>query len=551
MYNGRRHKMTLGGRPQGDDAGVVFGRYRLVRELGRGGMGVVYYAMIEGPQGFIRPCVVKRIVPELARDEGFIQSLVAEARLSGLLVHPGIVQVYEFGELDGEYFLAMEYVEGVSLHEALRHAQRTEHPLPPGTVCYLAAELALALGYAHALHDHAGRALEIVHRDVSPSNVMLGRSGTVKLLDFGIARAASHTRDQVTRTGTIKGKFAYMSPEQAEGLPIDHRSDLFALGSVVWEALTLRRLFFAPDDLQTLRLVREAKVPPTGVDAELDTVLMHLLARDPNERIASGDELAAILQPIAHRLQGNTFSVRRLVAELGEEKAAEPAPPVTQATQALSRPRKTTRPVPAPRAAEPPATRARSLTPTGGRASYEVKGSLVRAYVQQIEQLGFLAEVLDAVPKDTRKLLVDPPLHNAWIDASVIEEMICAVEQLRGLETVRVVTQRGQELGLMPLMRPVVVGMLRLFGASPHTLLSRFTQFSKNNVRGMAFAWTHESDRAGTLTIQFPRKNVPYSAYVGFESAMFIICELCSVKANVVETEISSDGATGTLRLSW
>src|SRR5262249_57082216 len=126
-------------------------------------------------------------------------------------------------------FLAMEYVDGVSLHDAIRRSVRADTTLPPGVVCYVAAELALALGHAHAMRDQAGRPLEIVHRDVSPSNVMLGRSGTVKLLDFGIARAASHTRDHITRTGTLKGKFAYMSPEQAEGLPIDHRSELFAL----------------------------------------------------------------------------------------------------------------------------------------------------------------------------------------------------------------------------------------------------------------------------------------------------------------------------------
>jgi serine/threonine-protein kinase len=545
-YNESGRKMTLG-IPRGDDGGTLFGRYRLVRELGRGGMGVVYYAVIEGPQGFSRPCVVKRIVPELAGDAGFIQSLVAEARLSGMLAHPGIVQLYEFGEVDGEYFLAMEYVDGVSLYEAIRRSMRAGSSLPPGVVCYVAAELALALGHAHAMRDPAGRALEIVHRDVSPSNVMLGRSGTVKLLDFGIARAASHTRDHITRTGTLKGKFAYMSPEQAEGLPIDHRSDLFALGTIVWEALTLRRLFFAPDDMQTLRMVREAKVTPTGIDTELDTVLLRLLARDRDERWATGDEVAATLQPIAHRLHGNTFSMRRVVAELGEEPPAETT--TTQATQSLVPPRRLTRPMPPVRAPEP--AKGKALEPTAGKAGYEVKGSIVRAYTQQIEQLGILAAVLDKVPPEIRRQMEDPPLHNVWLDASVIEEMITAVESVRGIEGVRTVTRLGQELGLMPIMRPVVVGMLRLFGTSPHTILSRFTQFSKNNVRGMAFEWTRDSDRAGTLSIQFPRKNVPHSAYVGFESAMHIICGLCSVKPTVEATKIGGDGSTGLLHVSW
>src|SRR5262249_30193566 len=156
-------------------------------------------AINEGPQGFSRACVIKRIVPHLSKDRSFVQALVTEARLSGLLVHHGIVQVYEFGEVNGEYYLAMEYVDGFTLTEVMKGGARAGSPLPRGLVCYMVAELAAALDYAHTLCGAAGRPLEIVHRDVSPQNVMLGRAGTVKLLDFGIAKASSHVRDEHTR----------------------------------------------------------------------------------------------------------------------------------------------------------------------------------------------------------------------------------------------------------------------------------------------------------------------------------------------------------------
>ena len=432
----------------------MFGRYRLVRELGRGGMGVAYRAVSEGPQGFARTCVIKRIVPHLSSDAGFISSLVAEAKLSGMLVHPGIVQVYELGQVDGEYYVAMEYVDGLSLWQAMKRCLQMGRTMPAGVACYLIAEMALALGYAHSLDDDDGRPLGIIHRDVSPSNVMLSRSGTIKLLDFGIARAAGQLSDQATRTGTLKGKFAYMSPEQADGHAIDLRSDLFALGVIFWEALTLRRLFSAADDMQTLRMVREAKVVPTGIDPQLDEVLLKLLARDPETRWSSGDDVAAALQPIAHRLEGNTFTTRRFVGELmavdPKEPLLPPAPsPPAEATQLSGKrvqtqtPRPTTTTTTSRRIVEgpgttPPSRRGAdgttpSLVPVTGGAGYELKGSIVRSYTQQIEAMGILPQVLAGVTPETRKLMTtEMPLSNVWVDAGVIEDMIGKVEALKG-----------------------------------------------------------------------------------------------------------------------
>jgi len=185
------------------------------------------------------------------------------------------------------------------------------------------------------------------------------------------------------------------------------------------------------------------------------------------------------------------------------------------------------------------------------KAGYEIKGSLVRAYVHQIENLGILPQVQSRVSAGTLKLLQDLPLPSTWLDAFVIEDMMNAVESIGGMDAVRAVTKGGQESGLMPLMRPLIAGLFRLFGTSPNTLLSRFSDFARSNVRGMEFEWIRESDRAGTLRIQFPHRNVPRSAFVGFESGMWIICEICSVSGKVAATEISRDGSTGFIRVSW
>src|SRR5579862_9847443 len=166
-------------------AAPLFGRYRLLDELGSGGMAVVSRAVVDGPQGFQRTVVLKRILPELSRNPKFVKMFLSEARLCALLHHPSIVQVNDLGEVDGEYFLAMEYVEGVDLSSLLRHAYDARKPMPAGVACWLAAELAGALAYAHALKDDEGRPLDIVHRDVSPSNIRVTPLGAVKLLDFG------------------------------------------------------------------------------------------------------------------------------------------------------------------------------------------------------------------------------------------------------------------------------------------------------------------------------------------------------------------------------
>jgi serine/threonine protein kinase len=361
--------------PRQPAGGVPFGRYRLRERLGVGGMAVVYRASIEGPEGFSRFVVVKRMLPTLSRDPNFARMMVSEARLSALLHHPAIVQVQDFGEVSGEYFIAMELVDGYDLLTVLNHCARKNQFLPIGVAVHVCHEIASALAYAHALTDDAGKPLQIVHRDVSPSNIMVAKLGQVKLLDFGIAKAASSVRDEQTRTGTLKGKISYMSPEQAEGDNVDHRADLFALGIVLWESLTRQRLFRGEDDLRTLRLVREAKIDPPSslrpeVDAELDAVVLKMLARRFEDRFASADEVAAALAIHCRRWEADARTLKQFLDAEGplEARSATGDSAVAPIAAAAERPTevegKAVEPAPraAPAEATPPSSRAPHAT---------------------------------------------------------------------------------------------------------------------------------------------------------------------------------------------
>jgi serine/threonine protein kinase len=340
--------------------GMSFGRYRLVEQLGEGGMAAVYRAVVEGPEGFERPVVLKRILPQLSRDPRFVKMFLTEARLCARLHHPSIVQVHALGDVDGEYFLAMEYVDGMDLATLLRRAYDLAKPMPIGVACWLVSELASALGYAHALTDETGRSLEIVHRDVSPSNIMVTKLGAVKLLDFGIARAAAHARmsNEKTRSGTLKGKVSYMAPEQADGHAVDARADLFALGIILYECLTLERLFRGEDEFDTLRLVRECKTfPPSTrrpeIEPDVDQLVGRLLQKAPEARFQSGDDVVTALAPIVHKHQADANQLKRYLAELGQSTA--------KAEVAVTTPAKRNTPSAPPQRQEAADTSTRSL----------------------------------------------------------------------------------------------------------------------------------------------------------------------------------------------
>jgi serine/threonine protein kinase len=297
-----------------------FGKYLLVDRLGRGGMAEVWKAKILGPAGFQRTVVVKRILPHLAEDPHFVHMFVSEARLSARLSHANIVHVYELGDVDGEYFICMEYVRGRDLVSVMRAHLMRAIP-PPGLGAFVVREICRALAYAHGLTDDDGRPLRLIHRDVSPSNVMLAFDGSVKLLDFGIAKALSEASDNKTQTGTLKGKFGYMSPEQVEGKEIDHRTDLFAAGIMLHEVLTGRRLFKGQTDIQTIAMVREANIQPPStfnpqVPPELDRVCMKALARSLDVRYQRCDEMAFDLDAVVHNLKWGAERVAGMLKEL-------------------------------------------------------------------------------------------------------------------------------------------------------------------------------------------------------------------------------------------
>src|SRR5215831_6830087 len=222
---------------------IPFARYRLVERIGHGGMATVYRATIAGPAGFARDIVVKMMLPQLADNPAFVEMFMDEAKLAARLAHPNIAQVLELGIVEGTVFIAMEYVDGIDLAELLAQMAEKDSRLPVPATCFIVREIVDALAYAHTSQS-------LVHRDVSPSNVMLGRDGSVKLVDFGIAKLIDEgTACGRTQTGTLKGKYGYMAPEQAAGRPVDTRTDVFAAGIVLHELLTGRRLFKGDSDL--------------------------------------------------------------------------------------------------------------------------------------------------------------------------------------------------------------------------------------------------------------------------------------------------------------
>ncbi|HEX4450611.1 MAG TPA: protein kinase [Kofleriaceae bacterium] len=242
------------------DFPVGFGRYQLIERLAMGGMAELYVATSPGEHGFQKKVVIKRLLPHLLGDDTYTAMFIDEAKLTAKLVHPKIAQTFELGRVDDALFIAMEYVEGIDVLALLREYAQRRKKLPPPIAAWIAHEVLDALDYAHNLVDDLGRPFGIVHRDISPSNVLLSVRGHVKLVDFGIARAKDPDRAHKSKTGTLKGKYGYMSPEQVIELPLDQRSDLFSVGVVLAEMLTGRRLFAAANELDVLLMVRDAKL---------------------------------------------------------------------------------------------------------------------------------------------------------------------------------------------------------------------------------------------------------------------------------------------------
>src|SRR5437868_8503372 len=235
-----------------------FGRYTLLERLGIGGMAEVFRSKIVSSHGFEKILVIKRILPQLAADKTFVSMFIDEAKLTAQLMHPKIVQILDFGDVAGQYFIALEFIDGFDALALLRTSAQRRVRVPIPLAVFIAAEVLEALDYSHNARDMDGRPMQLVHRDISPSNIFISRRGDVKLGDFGIAHARE--RESKTQAGTLKGKYGYMSPEQVVGGSLDARSDLFAVGIVLAEMLMGRRLFTATADLDVLLMVRDARI---------------------------------------------------------------------------------------------------------------------------------------------------------------------------------------------------------------------------------------------------------------------------------------------------
>lgn len=300
--------------------------YTVLERLGGGGQAEVFRGVAETVQGFKKAVAIKRVLPHLTSNPQFVAMFLDEARLSLHLQHANVVQMFDISRAeDGTYFLAMELVDGCDLKQLIDHAVAHQGALGIGLATGIIIECCKGLGYAHQLrHPETQEPLHIVHRDVSPPNIMLSKNGEVKVVDFGLAKATSQL--EITDAGMVKGKFAYLSPEATLGLEVDARADVFALGIVLWEMLTGRRLFTAETPHQTVELVRAARVPSIvaqnpNVPPALDSIVRKALARDRDQRYASCAEL---MEDLAQFLfaTGTKVTARDIAAAVQATRAA-------------------------------------------------------------------------------------------------------------------------------------------------------------------------------------------------------------------------------------
>ena len=319
---------------------VVFGRYLLLERIAAGGMAEVFKAKSYGVAGFEKLLVIKKILPHLSQNERFVTMFIKEAKIAVNLNHKNVVQVFDLGKVADDYYIAMEYVHGKDLREITRACAKKRIPLPLSLACYLLAEIAAGLDYAHRRKDIDDQPLNIIHMDISPQNVLVSFEGDVKIADFGIAHAVGG--DGKMKGGVLRGKYAYMSPEMATGKPVDQRTDIFSAGVILHELITGRRLFYEADEVRTIENVRKCAVPlPSGINPQvppkLEQVTMKALTADPDKRYQTAEELRADLTEVL-------FGFSRVV-DAGDlarffrkvfAKEAQPAPGVSDLANLIS-----------------------------------------------------------------------------------------------------------------------------------------------------------------------------------------------------------------------
>ena len=307
-----------------------YGNYQLLKRLATGGMAQIYLARSKGPKASNQLVVVKRILPHLGENKEFVQMFLDEAKIAARLAHPNIVAIYDLGAQDDSFFIAMEYIHGVDVRRMSKRAGGMGFELPVALACRIIIDSCAGLDYAHKKTDPGGKPLNIVHRDVSPQNILVSFKGEVKVVDFGIAKAADQAT--VTRSGVLKGKYSYMSPEQAGAKKVDCRSDVFALGVVLYELLTSTRLFKRSSDMQTLAAVAECNVTPPSqvnprVPPDLDPIILKALAKDPDQRYAEALQFQTDLEAwlSKRKISATTADLAVFLRQVYEERLAREA----------------------------------------------------------------------------------------------------------------------------------------------------------------------------------------------------------------------------------
>lgn len=383
----------------------VFGRYRLLELLGVGGMAEVFLAKLEGPEGFERRLAIKRILPSYSRNDAFVQMFIDEARLVGHFNHPNIVQIHDFGKIDGSYYISMEFVEGIAIADILSRYKAANMPVPLEVLLEVGIQACRGIDYAHRETDDLGRPLGIIHRDLTPHNILISKKGMVKITDFGIAKASMNTH--MTQAGMIKGKVPYMSPEQAMGLPLTHVSDVFSIGIVLYEICTLRRLFEGESDFAILRKVQEARIPsitaqnPT-IPPELERIVMKALARDRLERYQWASELEADLTRLRFSL-GNQLQTYTLADFVQRFMATQPPRPKLLPKGAESAP-----PAPAPTPTAPESAPSRVSTTKGGADMQASLSELAAGLAHVEDPLSLLGKAKSFAPEDRATIVLSP-----------------------------------------------------------------------------------------------------------------------------------------------
>ncbi|OJT24540.1 hypothetical protein BO221_15430 [Archangium sp. Cb G35] len=360
---------------------MMLGKYQLVSKLATGGMAEVYLARADGPMGFTKALVVKRILPHLAEDPQFVEMFIAEARLAARLDHPNIVQIFDFGDADGTWFLAMEYIDGLNLRVLAKRARAVEVPLPPACCARIIASACEGLAFAHDSRDpELGVPLGLIHRDISPDNILVSHQGAVKVVDFGIAKAAD--QGHRTQTGVIKGKLAYMPPEQLRGAPLDRRVDVYALGIVLYELLTGHKPFDATTEASMVQaILHEPFIPAEerqpDLPVALRSILERALAKDRDQRYPD----CRVFQADLERFMVSTgepvgtwhlAQLMRRVTALNEAAVTEPIPGYTPGRNT---PAKGTPPKGTPPKGLPSKTPARGTPPKGLPSKTPAKGT--------------------------------------------------------------------------------------------------------------------------------------------------------------------------------